>query len=226
MKSLLSYWSGGGATGSEEPERETQDGTLRQRARHMAEQICAGFQYHDRNQRADAIDAFYEVDRNQFAHLDDDEARRSARLYVSALWKKDEIERSHTSGRTIDTDTIGDADWSEVREPFRQRAAVVGMDEAYADYTLQAWRRHKSNGEYWTPLLRAQQIEYRRAIGEPTYPAKPSQGQSGFGPGPARYLLGVELHDVHRRETWDQAIRVMMPYYRGILRAHQGESPY
>ena len=197
-----------------------------QRARHVAEQVCAGFQYHDRLQRAEAVDAFHEVDRNQFAHLSDEEARSAAEAFVDALWLKDSVERSSSEAGEVDRDAVSDADWSDVYESFHERAEVVGMDEAYADLTVTAWKRHKSAGEYWTPLLKAQLIEYRKATGWTTYPEKPNEGESGFGPAPMRYVLGVELHDLHHTEAWREAINVMTPYYRSILKAHQGTQPY
>lgn len=38
----------------------------------MAEQICLAFIHHDRREYEAAIEAFYQVDRHQFAHLDDE----------------------------------------------------------------------------------------------------------------------------------------------------------
>lgn len=224
MKNLIGMLSRDGAPDTADATDATD--ANEQRARHVAEQICAGFQYHDRGQRADAIDAFYEVDRSQFAHLTDDDAREAARAYVEALWQKDSVEKQYTGDDGIDAESIAAADWSDVHRSFLERARIVGMDEAYADHTMTAWKRHKADEEYWTPLLRAQQIEYRAATGDSTYPEKPNDGQAGFGPAPVRYVLGVELHDLHRTEAWSEAIDVMVPYYRSILRAHRGGSPY
>ena len=54
-------------------------------ANHMAEQVCLGFRHHDRRNRNAAADAFFAVDRRQFAHLDDATARAAAEAYVDAL---------------------------------------------------------------------------------------------------------------------------------------------
>lgn len=190
-------------------------------ARYLAEQYCSGFQLHDRRQHDDAVEAFYAVDRNQFDDLTDEEARETAIAYVDALWAKDEIEKRHSNDGTIDPDEIVDADYTPVREPLDRRASVVGMDDAYARETAVAWQNHKSGHDYWTPFLEAQTIELRAALGEEAYPDKPRGGQSGYGSLACRYLVGVELHDMHTSSAWEEAIRVMTPYYRQILKAHR-----
>lgn len=192
-------------------------------ARHMARELCAGFRYHDRGERDAAVDSFAEVDRRQFAHVDDGAARRAARAYVDALWAKDELETHHMDGDRIDPESIRGGDWGRVHEALAERAAVADIDREYAAATTRAWRNHKANGDYWTPMLRAQLLEYRAAVGDEDYPTKPSDGREGFGAAPVRYLLGVELHDRHTTDHWQEAIRVMEPYYRRILRAHRAD---
>lgn len=190
-------------------------------ARHMARELCAGFRYHDRGEREAAVESFAAVDRRQFAQVDDDAARTAARAYVDALWAKDDLEVDHMDGDRIDPDSIRDGDWGSVHDALVERAATADIDREYATATTRAWRNHKANRDYWTPMLRAQLLEYRAAVGDEGYPTKPSDGQEGFGAAPVRYLLGVELHDRHTREHWEEAIRVMQPYYRRILRAHR-----
>ncbi|MFC7137342.1 hypothetical protein ACFQRB_14560 [Halobaculum litoreum] len=170
--------------------------------------------------RSAAVASFAAVDARQFGDVDEAAARRAARGYVDALWAKDDIETEHMRDGRIHAESIRDADWSAVREPLRDRAAAVGMDPEYAAATTRAWRNHKADGDYWTPMLRAQRIEFRTAIGDETYPEKPSDGRQGFGTAPVRYLLGVELHDLHEDVHWREAVTVMEPYYRRILRAH------
>ncbi len=194
---------------------------VKHRARYMAEQICSGFQLHDRRQRREALEVFHAVDRNQFAHLDADEALNASRAYVDALWAKDSLEKSYVVDGEVDPTTIGDADWDRVREELERRAELVGMDRRYADCTTEAWRNHKTMDDYWTPFLRAQTYELRAAMGDPEYPRKPKEGLSGFGPVATRYVLAVELHDRHTKESWKEAIRVMVPYYRAVLEAHK-----
>lgn len=222
MRGIIQYFTSADAvrspTGS--VDGDVPDST-EQRARYMAEQICAGFQYHDRGQRADSVDAFYAVDRNQFAHLEDDAAYEAARAYADALWAKDAVEKPYVTDDGIDSEAVENGDWERVRAPLAERAGIVGMDSAYADETTAAWRRHKTREDYWTPFLRAQLLEYRAALGDPDYPNKPNDGLSGFGPEPFRYALGVELHDMHSTERWEEAIRLMVPYYRRILRTHE-----
>lgn len=225
MKSLIQYFT---TTDASIDAQNAQmnghvPGTNEQQARHMAEQICAGFRFHDRGQRTDSVDAFYAVDRNQFTHIDDDEAYEAARAYADALWAKDSIEKPYVADGQIDPDSVGDAEWEKVREPLVERAEIIGMDTAYADDTTTAWRRHKTQEDYWTPFLRAQLLEYRIALDDPDYPDKPNEGLSGFGPEPVRYALGVELHDMHSTERWEEAIQIMVPYYRRILRAHDSQ---
>lgn len=195
--------------------------SIERQARYLAEQICSGFQLHDRRQHSDAVEAFHAVDRDQFAHLSTDEAYDAAEAYVDALWAKDEIEKRYTGTDGIDAEAIAAADYSSVRESLERRAEVVGMDQTYADRTTQAWWRHKTGDDYWTPFLDAQTIELRVALQDPAYPNKPRGGQSGYGSLATRYLVGVELHDMHETEAWEEAIRVMTPYYRQILQAHR-----
>lgn len=193
---------------------------LDRRARYLARELCAGFRYHDRRERADAAAAFRTVDARQFAHLDESEAATAARAYVDALWAKDAVEAACHVGGALDRDAVGDADWSPVRTALAERADAVGMDRSYAADTTEAWRRHKAGGDYWTPMLRAQRVEFRAAVGDAGYPPKESDGRAGPGPAPVRYLLGAELHDVHDEASWEEAIRVMTPYFRAILVAH------
>ena len=206
---------GGEATGD-----ETAGDAVTRAARHMARELCAGFRYHDRGEREDAVASFAAVDSRQFADIDDDDAVRAARAYVDALWAKDDLEAGHMAGDRIDPDSIGDGDWSVVHDALLERTEVVDMDPEYATATTAAWRAHKANGDYWTPMLRAQLVEFRAATGDDAYPNKPSDGREGFGSAPVRYLLGVELHDLHEDARWEEAVRVMEPYYRRILRAH------
>jgi hypothetical protein len=200
------------------------DEPAREVASEMAEQICLGFRWHDRREREKAIDAFAIVDRYQFAHLDPSTARAAAAAYVDALWAKDDVEASCTVDGELDYDALAEADWSPVEEAFAERAALAGMDPRYAPDSTIAWKRHKVGGDYAQPMQRAQMYELRAAMDDPEYPHKPHQGQSGYGPEAARYLLAVELHDMHTEEHWRQAMEIMIPYYERVLRAHGGET--
>ena len=186
-------------------------------ASQMAEQLCRGFQYHDQRERERAIDAFAAVDTQQFEHVSEEAAREASIAYVDALWAKDEIERSCMQSGTIDREALDEADWGDVRSAFARRAELVGIDPQYADLSTVGWRKHKTGGDYWTPLQRAQMLELRAALQDPEYPHKPRYGQSGFGPEPAQYLLGVELHDMRR---WEQAREAITPYFERILDGH------
>lgn len=211
--------------GTTDEQRPVHDGAARddveRLARYMAEQICSGFQLHDRGQRDEAVEAFYAVDRNQFDRAKPDEALRAAEAFVDALWAKDALEKRHLVGGVIDSESVGEGDWGTVQEPLERRAEAVGIDAAYAHHTTEAWRKHKTGEEYWTDFLAAQTHELRAATGDATYPDKPKEGQSGYGPTATRYVLAVELHDMHTRDTWEEAIRVMVPYYTTVLRAHR-----
>jgi len=197
------------------------DGSLVDVAREMAERICLGFRFHDRRERTRAVEAFAAVDRRQFDHLDRQTARAAASAYVDALWAKDEVEAECTVDGELDYELLAAADWGSVRKAFARRAALVGMDSRYAEASTLAWKRHKVGGDYGRPMQRAQVNELRAAMRDPDYPHKPHQGQSGFGPEAARYLLAVELHDMHTEDCWKQAKRTMIPYYERILRAHE-----
>jgi len=191
----------------------------------MAEQLCRGFKHHDGRERDACVAAFFEVDRRQFAHLDDEAARDAATAYVDALWAKDDVEAPYVDGRTIlDPPGLDAADWSPVRDALDRRAAVVGMPPAYAWRTTEAWRLHKTGGDYWTPMLKAQCHELRAALDDPQYPHKDGFGGSGTGPLAARYLVGVELHDMHTESRWTEAVRVMTPYFAEILDAREGDA--
>ncbi|WP_299266516.1 hypothetical protein [Halorientalis sp.] len=199
---------------------ESQDWTRHETAQHMAEQICLGFQAHDRKQRDEAIEAFGTVDSLQFSHIDIETATHAATAYVEALWAKDDTEVNQMADGEIDPDKLADADWESVREKFRERASIVGMNPRYAELSTTAWRNHKTGRDYWTPIQRAQAIELRAAMSDGEYPRKPRYGQSGFGPEAARYALAVELHDMHTDRHWQQATDVMVPYFKSILEAH------
>ncbi|MFC7132635.1 MULTISPECIES: hypothetical protein [Salinibaculum] len=183
-------------------------------ASRMAEQLCRGFQHHDQREREQAVDAFAAVDTRQFEHVSEEAAQEASVAYVDALWAKDEVERSCMQNGKIDRETLDEADWSAVRSAFARRADLVGIDPQYAELSTVGWRKHKTGGDYWTPLQRAQMLELRAALQDPEYPHKPRYGQSGFGPEPAQYLLGVELHDMRR---WEQAREAITPYFERIL---------
>lgn len=184
----------------------------------MANQLCQGFIYHDQRQREDAVEAFTAVDTLQFPHLDEDEVHHAAVGYVDALWAKDEIEDSCRIDGDIDPDAVIEADWSPVRAAFERRAEAAGIDPKYADLTTTAWVQHKSGGDYWTPTMHAQMLELRVALQDDEYPHKPRSGQSGFGPEPVQYALGIEYHDTRQ---WEAARDAMIPYFQRILDAHE-----
>ena len=183
-------------------------------AQFLADRLCAGFIAHDERDREEAIEAFADVDRRQFAHLDAGEVREAAVAYVDALWEKDAVEDACRVWGEIDPDRVAAADWSAVESAFARRAEVAGIDPRYASASTRGWLEHKTGGDYWTPLQRAQLYELRAALQDPTYPEKPRPGQSGYGPEPARYLLGVELHDTRQ---WAEARRAMRPYFAFVL---------
>lgn len=193
--------------------------SLTETASYMAKQVIEGFIAHDTGDREAAIDSFYQVDKRQFAHLEDDKALIAARAYVDALFEKDDLELQHLRNRDMDRDTLDKADWGPVREKFRVRAGAVGMNSEYAVATTEAWRKHKTGGDYWTPIQQAQVYELRAALQDPSYPQKPKFGSSGFGPEAARYSLAIELHDMHEPSYAEQAVEVMVPYYELILRS-------
>lgn len=206
-----------------ETREETTSSAVRETARELADSMCRGFVAHDRGKREEAIEAFTTVDAGQFQHLSVDKARLAATAYVDALWEKDNVELRSLRQGSLDADTLKASDWSPVAERFRARAAVVGMDPTYAEQSTIGWKRHKTGGDYWTPLQRAQVYEIRAAIGDDTYPNKPKHGQSGYGPAAARYALAIELHDMHTSEHWVEAKRIMVPYYEYILRNQSHE---
>ena len=194
------------------------DETTARLATRMAERLCTGFRKHDERDREGALEAFAMVDANQFAHLGREEARAAADAYVDALWAKDAVEFPYIDGRTVvDRAGLERADWERVEAPLRRRAAIVGMDEAYAECTTIAWKRHKVGGDYWTPTLAAQHHEIRAALGVEDYPQKTGFGESGFGHLAARYLVGVELHDMHSDRHWELAIDTMTVYFAELL---------
>lgn len=194
------------------------------RSRALAETMCAGFRHHDEGNRSDAVDAFARVDEAQFPHLDPESARSAAKALVDALWAKDDVETPYKEdGTVVEGDGIRDADWSDVRSHLARRAAAIGLPEEYAKLTTEAWREHKAGGDYWTPTLRAQNLEVSAATGNSRYPQKPSEGRSGPGPLAARYLVCVELHDMHTEHHWERAVEVLAGYFDGILRHQEVE---
>lgn len=206
------------ATPHERADDGTETNDVRTEARRAARQLCLGFKHHDRREREQAIDAFAAVDRLQFQHVSRQTARDAAVAYVDALWAKDAVERSCMVDGEIDADALAAADWSAVEDAFERRAKLADIDPRYAEQSTIAWRRHKVGGDYWSPMKQAQLYEYRAALQSPDYPDKPRYGQSGYGPAPARYLVGVELHDTRQ---WEQAQQVMTPYFERILRENR-----
>jgi hypothetical protein len=184
----------------------------------IAAQLGLGFVFHDRRERQKAVEAFAAVDRFQFQHVSEKTAREAATAYVDALWAKDAVEDAHRTGDGFDREALDAADWTPVRKAFARRASLVEADPAYAERSAVAWRRHKTGGDYWTPMQEAQMYELRAALQDPDYPHKPRGGQSGFGPEPARYALGVELHDTRR---YEEGVETMTPYFERIAAAHE-----
>lgn len=187
-------------------------------AAYMADRLCHGFVSHDRRERETALEAFGAVDVLQFAHLDERDARAATEGYVDALWAKDAVEDAcRDDDGEVDAARLTTADWSAVEAGFERRAEAAGIDPAYASLTTEAWREHKTGGDYWTPMMHAQMLELRAALQDDGYPDKPRHGRGGFGPEPARYALGNELHDTRQ---WRQAREVMTPYFRRIVEEH------
>jgi len=168
-------------------------------ATRMAMAVCRDFQHHDRRDR------------------------EAAEALVDALWAKDRVEAAHTADGDLDQRRLRFADWTPVYDAFQRRAAAVDVESPYASERTTAWRRHKVGGDYWTPFLRSQVREIAAALGDPSYPQKPHQGQSGYSPEALRFLLGVELHDMHTADHWRQAAEAMALYYEFLLR--EGATP-
>lgn len=196
---------------------EADESTL---AAFMAEQTCLGFIYHDRREYEATVEAFYRVDRHQFAHLSEEEAREAARALTDAFWAKDDAEQDHIDGTDVDP-ALDDADWSPVEAALARRAEIVGIAGEYAPKTTEAWRNHKIGGDYWTPTMIAQRHEIAAAIG--SYREKSKYGQSGYGHLTARYLVGLELHDMHTERHWKEAVGVMAAYYSEILATQEAD---
>jgi len=192
-----------------------------QEPKEVAKQLALGFKAHDERNREEAIEAFAVVDQFQFCHVSVETARKAAEAYVDALWEKDAVEQSCMVDGEMDMDALDEANWEPVRLAFERRASLVGMNPAYAELSTVAWRRHKTGGDYWTPMMKAQMYELRAALQDPDYPHKPRYGQSGFGPEPAQYNLGVEYHDTRQ---WKKAVQAMTPYFQRIADEHAQHS--
>lgn len=190
-------------------------------ARDLAEALARLFLAHDRGDYEQAVQACHFIDTHQFPHLDEEDLEVAARGFVGGLREKDEIEFEHLTAGDIDTEALAEADYGPVRAQLRTRASVIGADHAYARTKATAWKRHKIGGDYWTPFMRSQVYELRAILQDPTYPAKPRAGQSGFGPEPVRYILAFELHDMKSDERWREGVDVMTPYFAAILDHHE-----
>lgn len=220
MKSLQSPVSA-----TREPNRVAEsDRSVDELAKHMAVNVCRGFNSHDDRERQACIEAFYEVDRYQFPSLPDEEVRQAAKAYVDALWAKDEVEEPHLrEDGTLDREALADADRRPIEIPLERRADIVGMPHEYASATAEGWIKHKTGGDYWTPHMSSQRHEVRAALGDPDYPHKRGTSPTGVGSLPARYLVAIELHDLKSEERVAEAVDVMQTYYSEILRAHSSE---
>ena len=193
-------------------------------ARYMAEQLSIGFRAHDKGLREEAVEAFHAVDRLQFQNLDEEDTHLTATAFVDSLWAKDEVEFQCLRNGELQAAAVESADYGPVKQKLRQRASVIGADSEYALKKAEAWRKHKSGGDYWTPFGESQMHELRAALRNPTYPDKPRAGQSGPGPEPLRYVLAFELHDMHTEQSWREGIEVMVPYYATILRSYEDDA--
>lgn len=194
------------------------DSSIDELATHMAINICRGFITHDERDREACIESFYEVDRHQFSHLSDEDARRAAVAYVDALWAKDAVEAPYVrEDGTLDAG-LDDADWRPVEDALERRTEIIGMPTEYASATTDGWRLHKTGGDYWTPHMVAQRHEVRAALDDPDYPHKRGSSQTGMGVLPARYLVCIELHDMKTARHWKEAAQVMQTYYTDLLR--------
>lgn len=194
-------------------------------AEYMAEQLARGFRAHDKGHKQKAVRAFYEVDRRQFHHVDEQDAQLAAEAFVDALWAKDDVELQYLKHGTLDQEGIENADYGRVRQKLRERAVIIGAEQDYAMTKAEAWRRHKAGGDYWTPFQQSQIYELRAALQDPEYPRKPRAGQSGPGPEPQRYVLAFELHDMHDEQYWTQGEQVMVPYFTRILQENRDVIP-
>ena len=190
-------------------------------ARYMAEQLSAGFRAHDKGHRTEAIEAFHAVDTYQFPDLDETDTHLAATAFVDALWAKDEVEFKCLRNGDLQVADLEQADYRPIKQKLRQRASLIGADSRYAATKAEAWRQHKTGGDYWTPFGQSQLYELRAALGDPNYPEKPRAGQSGLGPEAMRYVLAFELHDMHTERYWREGISVMVPYYVKILESHE-----
>jgi len=193
-------------------------------ARHLAERLSAGFRAHDKGRREAALEAFHEIDSYQFPDLEAADTRLAAEAFVDALWAKDDVEFGCLRNGALQVDDLRTADYSPVKQRLRQRASLIGADPKYAETKAEAWRKHKTGEDYWTPFGWSQVYELRAVLDDPGYPRKPRGGQSGIGPGPMRYVLAFELHDMHTERHWQEGVSVMVPYYVRILESHGMES--
>lgn len=201
-----------GPTLREKPRSKTE------KAHTMALEVCKGYRAHDNRDRAAAIDSFAYVDDAQFDHLTSLEARDAATALVDALWAKDELETHFVTDGVVERSAeLSQADWIEVEAALCRRARIIGMDEAYGRLTTESWKQHKVGGQYSVPVLEAQRIEVRAALGDDQYPAKARAGRSGYGELPARYLVAVELHDDRSERAQRRIVDVMTPYFETIL---------
>jgi hypothetical protein len=198
----------------------TNDRSRTETAEYLAQRFCDGMAAVDERDRDRANDAFTEVDRGQFRHLDRNEAREAAVAHVDGLWATNRIERECTVDGEVDPTRVASADWGPVRSAFERRQWVVGLDEQYAGTYTTAWRNHLTGEDYWTPHMEAMCYEVRVAKGEPNYPTKPSDGHAGFGAEPARFALAVDLRRAGSERHRRQNLRNMQRYFEGILDAH------
>lgn len=182
-----------------------------------AKQVCKGFNYHDSRDRNSAENCFYNVDLVCFNDRNKQVVKEAAWAYTEALWQKDKLEEECSKGGETDYEKLANIDWDPVYDVFEYRCELLDIDIVYAEQMTLGWKRHKIGGDYWTPHMKAVHAEVQSILGE-EYPDKPHEGLSGFGPLPARYLLGVELHDMRCIE---RAIPVMAGYYDTIVEHHR-----
>lgn len=195
-------------------DKKLENCSKKDRAEVAAKSVCRGFYEHDQRNRQECINAFVKADRVQFSHMNESDILDASEALVDTLWKKDQVEDSCRVKGDIDSEKVAGADWSGVEDSFRRRADIIGADPRYATLSTEGWRQHKAGGDYWTPLMEAQMYEIQAALQDYDYPNKPRSGTSGFGPEPARYVVGVELHDTRR---YKEAVELMIPYFRYIL---------
>ncbi len=179
----------------------------RDQAKRLAYSVVSGFIEHDQGHFQKCAENFFDVLLLLFPETGPFRARKGAELYVTALFKHDEIENrpGQNAGRIIE-----DPLWDEVKEILLEFARTLGIPDSYSEETTNFWRCHGArDNRYVNYLLESDAILTSTILGNRYW-------SKILG---SLYLACVECHDKHDSIGLEAGLQFATKYYEILLRA-------